>query len=101
MEQTLGNNELYLALSLIVGFCVCWAAMFFALKGKNDVLKVLFDQGNLLRMIAVVFVVAAVAYLSMSRKLTPEASTLFSGIAGYVLGGISRSSSSGTIQKNQ
>jgi len=90
MEPFLSINELYLGLALIVGFCVCWTAMFVALKGKDNILKIIFDRGNMLRMMAVIFVVIAAGYLAVLEKLSAEAATLFSGIAGYVLGGISR-----------
>jgi hypothetical protein len=45
-------------------------------------------EGNLIRILTVIFILVAVSYLSWVEKLTPEATTLFSGVAGYVLGGI-------------
>lgn len=89
-SSLMNSNELVLALGLVVGFAICWSVMFFALSGKTEILRIVFDGGNLLRMIAVVFVVVSVAYLSLVGQLTAEAAAIFSGIAGYVLGGITR-----------
>ena len=74
--------------------------MFFAVKEKKEILGIIFDERNLLRMIAVVFIVVAVAYLTATKRLaSSESATIFSGIAGYVLGGISKKSSMNTKEK--
>lgn len=92
MSQTnLGNTELYIILALISCFAICWSVTFIVLKGKDEILKVLLAEGNLLRMIAVVFIVGSVATLALVGKLSGDVTTaIFSGIAGYVLGGISK-----------
>src|SRR5262245_50950724 len=86
----MSDNELYLAIALIIGFAICWSIAWVSLRGKDDAMKLLFGEGNLLRMMGIVFIVASVAYLAVVGKLSSEAATLFSGIAGYVLGGIGR-----------
>ena len=88
---SLTSTELYLGLAVVFAFICCWSVMFLILRSRQEVLHILFDRGNLLRMMTVVLVVVAVAYLATIRKLTAESATVFSGIAGYVLGGITRS----------
>lgn len=85
-----GPNELYLAFAFIAGFTICWSVLWFALRNKTQVLEALFANGNLLRMMAIIFVVVTVLALSVTRTTTPEAIAVLSGIAGYVLGGVQR-----------
>ena len=90
MTESLGTSELYLGLALIIGFTVCWGTMFLAIRNKETVLTSMIDSGNLLRMTAVIFVVVSLGYLALIGKLSAEAAAIFSGIGGYVLGGVSR-----------
>ena len=90
MEQGIGQYELNLALALIGCFAICWSVMFLSIRRNEDALKELMGKGNLLRMITVLFVVLSLGFLALTSNLTGEAATVFSGVAGYVLGGIGK-----------
>jgi len=92
-QNALGTNELYLVVALIGCFALCWGILFLSLRGRDEIMKVLLSEGNLLRMIAVGFIIASVGTLCLVGKLSGEvASAILSGVAGYVLGGIPKKS---------
>ena len=97
MNRDLGQNELYLAMVILITFTVCWSVPWIALRQREDVLRRLFDRGNLLRLMAVAFVCGAALCLAVINRLSAEVSTLLSGVAGYVLGGIQRSTDGGKL----
>ena len=74
---------------VILGFLMAWLGlMHYASKHKAAMLS-LFEEGNLLRMVTVGFIIAAVSLLAVIDKLSAEVvSVILSGIAGYVLGGM-------------
>lgn len=98
MNGDLGQNELYLAIAILVSFAICWSVPWLALRQREDALRRLVDKGNLLRLMAVAFVVGAALCLAVVDRLSPEVSTLLAGVAGYVLGGTQRSQSEGSRQ---
>ena len=88
----LSEYELYLAIVVVVAFTICWGIAWKTLNGKDDALRIVFGEGHLLRMMTVVLIIVAAAYLALVGKLSSEVATLFAGVAGYVLGGITKSS---------
>ena len=91
MNGDLGQNELYLAVAILISFAVCWSVPWIALRQREDALRRLVDKGNLLRLMTVAFVIGAALCLAVINRLSPEVSTLLAGVAGYVLGGIQKS----------
>lgn len=82
------HPQLWVIIALIAGFTICWCFFWWIARDQIQVLQTLMHEGNLIRILTVIFILVAVSYLSWVEKLTPEATTLFSGVAGYVLGGI-------------
>ncbi|MGH7177495.1 MAG: hypothetical protein ACREJC_08965 [Tepidisphaeraceae bacterium] len=54
-----------------------------------EALKAFYDGGNALRIITVAAILATVGMLAYADKLTDSIVSLLSGIAGFVLGGLS------------
>ena len=77
---------LYLMSAIIVGLLIAWLGLMYFVSRHKDALNTLFSDGNLLRMVTVVFIIAAASCLALIDKLSSELATLFSGVAGYVLG---------------
>lgn len=90
MESDLSKLELYLASILAGTFCLCWGTVWISLRSQPEVLSTLIERGYLLRIVVVVFVVITSGFLALVGALTTEVSTMMAGIAGYVLGGISK-----------
>lgn len=68
---------------LIGAFTVCWTVLFLVLRTKdNEVMKALFEGGNLLRLVTVIFIIVIAGYLSFVDRLKPAVTAVFSGIAG-------------------
>ena len=59
-------------------------------KGAGRSFGLLFERGNFLRILTVLFVVIAVIFLSLTGKLDEGAVAVLSGVAGYVLGGLEK-----------
>ena len=62
-------------------------------KGAGKSFGLLFSRGNFLRICTVVICIFAVVALAISGKLTDGAVAVISGIAGFVLGGVSKENS--------
>lgn len=85
------NQELWLAIGLMTSYVLCWFILWFFLRKRKKLLGLLFEKGNLLRMVTVIFIVLAVLYLTILGKMPSEASAaILAGIAGHVLGSTRR-----------
>lgn len=71
-----------------------------AQTGAGKSFGLLFIRGNFLRMATVVFCVFAVVVLAFAGKLTGGAGAVISGIAGFVLGGITKDGSAQSGSSN-
>ena len=60
-------------------------------ENATEALKFFFEGGNALRIATVLVIIGTAAVLALADKLSEGVLALMSGIAGYVLGGISRS----------
>ena len=63
-------------------------------RGAGKSFGLMFSRGNFLRIATVVFCVFAVVVLAFSGKLSDGAVAVLSGIAGFVLGGVSKDGAS-------
>lgn len=61
-------------------------------RGAGKSFGLMFSRGNFLRISTVVFCVFAVVILAFAGKLSEGAVAVLSGIAGFVLGGVSKDS---------
>jgi len=68
--------------------------------GAGKSFGLLFIRGNFLRMATVVFCIFAVVVLAFAGKLTEGAVAVISGIAGFVLGGVSKDASAQSGNSN-
>jgi hypothetical protein len=78
----------YLCIAAIVALVIGWVFVFFILRDKEGLLRGLLTEGNLLRLLTVVFIVLCTTLLAILGKLNEAVSAIFGGIAGYVLGSI-------------
>lgn len=90
---------------LSLAFVIAVALIVFGVVGvawRNTVGNFsIFAHGNFLRLSTVVFCVFAVVVLACVNKLTAEgAAAVISGIAGYVLGGVTKGDTSPSGKKN-
>lgn len=60
----------------------------------------MFQRGNFLRIATVVFCIFAVVTLAFAGKLSEGAVGVLSGIAGFVLGGVSKDGASSSSDEN-
>jgi hypothetical protein len=74
--------------SLIVFAIVGRAAFLRTTTGGGKSFSLMFSRGNFLGMITVLAVIIATLFLALIDKLSPGAVAIFSGVAGYVLGGM-------------
>jgi hypothetical protein len=72
------------------GLTACWVVLLLVLRNSPEVIKSLFTESYFLRLLTVGFIVIATTLLGLVGKLTPELSTIFAGIAGFVLGGVEK-----------
>ena len=63
-------------------------------RGAGKSFGLMFSRGNFLRILTVVFCVFAVVVLAFAGKLSEGAVAVLSGIAGFVLGGVSKDAAS-------
>jgi len=63
-------------------------------RGAGQSFGHMFSRGNFLRISTVVFCVFAVVVLAFAGKLSEGAVAVLSGIAGFVLGGVSKDAAS-------
>jgi len=77
---------LYLCFAAIGALVIGWVVAFATLRDKSDVMHGLLMEGNLLRLLTVVFVVLCTTLLAIMGKLNEAVAAIFSGIVGYVLG---------------
>jgi hypothetical protein len=75
----------------ILGFTIIGAIAFGrAPKGTAVSFGLMFQRGNLLRVITAVLVIEAAVVLSLVGALTQGATAILSAVAGFVLGGLDR-----------
>ena len=85
------SSDVIIGVSIILAFCVCWAFLMWAIKDQQSVMNTFFSNGGALRMLSVIFIAVISGYLVTIDRLSEELlATLYSGIAGYVLGGIEK-----------
>jgi len=70
------------------------------LRGAGKSFGLLFIRGNFLRISTVVFCIFAVVVLAISGKLSEGSVAVISGIAGFVLGGVSKEASDQKVSEN-
>lgn len=84
---TLDSNQIFwIILVGMICLAVAWCVTFWALRNKVEQIRALFLEGNLLRLMTVIFVVFATSILAIMDSLNESVSAIFSGIVGYVLG---------------
>lgn len=69
-------------------------------RGAGKSFGLMFSRGNFLRISTVVFCVFAVVVLAFAGKLSEGAVAVLSGIAGFVLGGVSKDGTSSSSSEN-
>jgi L-asparagine transporter-like permease len=69
-------------------------------RGAGKSFGFMFSRGNFLRISTVVFCVFAVVVLAFADKLSEGAVAVLSGISGFVLGGVSKDSTSPPSSEN-
>ena len=77
--------------AILIGFGVIlgssWCTTFFCLRNNTEAFTVLFADGWVLKIIAVIFIVLTAGMLAViGKEEGNQLITLFSGIGGYVLG---------------
>ena len=78
----------------LIAFAVVGSVVFSKVeRGAGKSFGLLFSRGNFLRISTVVFCIFEVVALAISGKLTEGAVAVISGIAGFVLGGVSKENS--------
>ena len=70
------------------------------MRGAGKSFGLLFIRGNFLRISTVVFCIFAVVVLAISGKLSEGSVAVISGIAGFVLGGVSKEASDQKVSEN-
>ncbi|MDJ0572728.1 MAG: hypothetical protein QNJ53_27320 [Pleurocapsa sp. MO_192.B19] len=85
------SSDIVLGLAIIVAFCFCWAVLMFTISKQESVIENFFLKGIVLRLLSVIFITVISGYLvTIDRLPTELLASLYSGIAGYVLGGIEK-----------
>lgn len=79
-----------IAIALIAFAVVGSIAFSKAERGTAKSFGLMFSRGNFLRIFTVVFCVFALVVLAFGGKLSEGAVAVLSGIAGFVLGGVSK-----------
>jgi hypothetical protein len=73
----------------VIGTSIMGVIAFYKGKDTADAFTALIQHGNMLQMLAVAMIIAAVVGLGLLDKINAEAVvSILSGIAGYVLGGV-------------
>jgi uncharacterized membrane protein YdjX (TVP38/TMEM64 family) len=81
------------------GLVIMWIAFWFAVaRRKDETISKILESNGFFRTIVVMGIIATTAVLSLAGKLEPQTATILSGVAGYVLGHISRTATSATEQ---
>jgi Ca2+/Na+ antiporter len=83
----------WIVIGAMVCFVIGWIATFFSLSKRDDQIKALLMDGNLIRLLTVIFVVFATTVLAVMGALSEAVSAIFAGIVGYVLGSMGKSHS--------
>ena len=91
-----GSKLFWLIIVAFSCFTVGWVATFYALRNKTDHLRSLLMDGNLIRLLTVMFVVFATTVLAVMGAMTEAVSAIFAGIVGYVLGSMGKEQSNRT-----
>lgn len=93
--MNLQSGEFALLLySIVFGLCVVSGGILIAVLFRKDpartveALKTFYDNGNGLRIITVLTVLATAGVLGFGGKLDQGVVSLLSGVAGFVLGGL-------------
>ena len=84
------NQIIFLSTTCAICMTVAWIVLFLTLRKQPEVLLALFNGGQILRLMTVMFIVTAITVLAMGGLFTQDLATIFAGIAGYVLGGVQR-----------
>jgi hypothetical protein len=96
MQNAFPTIVLYVAIVaglIVIGLTVVGGIAFWRTeKGSARTFSLLFERANVIQMLAVLLIILAATGLRIMDKIGAEALvSLLSGIAGYVLGGVSRS----------
>jgi len=83
----------------VIAVCATTIAAIAFLKAEAEAFSLMVQKAGALQLITVMSIVAAACFLALIGKVAPEGViSLLSGIAGYVLGGYSRSERHSTSQ---
>jgi hypothetical protein len=86
-SATLNSNQMFwIILVGMICLAIAWCVTFWTLRKKEEQLKALILEGNLLRLMTVIFIVFATSVLAIMDSLNESVSAIFGGIVGYVLG---------------
>lgn len=86
-EIRLSSDQLFWIIMVsIIGFVIGWTVTFIALRDRDEQMKMLLMDGNLIRVLTVMFIVFATTVLAALNSLSQAVSAMFAGIVGYVLG---------------
>jgi len=90
--MTITSREfLYLCTAVIIGIVIAWSITFVSLRNQPNVLTALLSDGLFLRLVTVVFIVCGAFGLAIMGKFSGEVTSIFSAVAGFVLGGVQKS----------
>ena len=81
-----GNDLFWIIVVAIICLAVSWTTTFFCLRNKENQMNSLLMEGNLIRLLTVIFVVFSTTVLAVMGALNEAVSAIFAGIVGYVLG---------------
>ena len=85
-----GNQVTTIAAFIVGGTTLGFAIIFITFRRTPEKLIDLFSSGGILRLLATGLLIGTATVLALTGKLSSEISTLFSGIAGFILGGITK-----------
>lgn len=78
---------LTLCIAILAAFTTCWLGVFFFIRKKPADVTAIITNDVTLRILTVVVVIVASGLLAILGRFSGEIAAIFSGIAGYVLGG--------------
>ncbi len=87
-SEPISPNLFWMVLCTMLGLVVAWGIFFLCMKPDTKGMVAIIQEGMLLRMLTVVFIICSTATLVTIDKFTAEVSTVYAGIAGFVLGGV-------------
>lgn len=91
MKIEIDGNQFTIMVGIVCfALCISFIVALIIIRKNNALVKEIFVSGVFMRILTIAFIVEVVFFLSISGNITTESATILSGIAGYVLGGISK-----------